>query len=191
MFWLHYLFLITYFLTYSYRLFLCMYVCICMYLCRKVLINLSLFGAHSFIIGWVLYIAYVYMCVCVCGRVWFGNKQNQREDGGRGRKDLGEKKKRKEISKKKPAPKFFYFILFFIFFSLSFKLPDRCYAMYFVWEANGICTLRINFFYYVNPAPFLHCGRCLLLFFLHNPGAPLTAHFPFPTPTTQVSGYVL
>lgn len=150
-----------------------------MYRFRKVLINLSLFGAHLFIIG-------------VCGRVWFGNKQNQREDGGRGRKDLGEKKKRKEISKKKPAPKFFYFILFFIFFSLSFKLPDRCYAMYFVWEANGICTLRINFFYYVNPAPpFLHCGRCLLLFFLHNPGAPLTAHFPFPPPTTQVSGYVL
>lgn len=93
---------------------------------------------------------------------------------------MGEKKKRKEISKKKPAPKFFYFILFFIFFSLSFKLPDRCYAMYFVWEANGICTLRINFFYYVNPAPpSFTVGVVYFCFFYTTLVHPLR-HTPFP-----------
>lgn len=51
MFWLHYL-IPNYFLTYTYGLFLCIYVCICMYRCRKVLINLSLFGAFiQLIIG--------------------------------------------------------------------------------------------------------------------------------------------
>lgn len=129
------------------------------------------------------------MCVCVVRYGSKTNKTNEKTELEEERFGKKKEKKRKEISKKNPAPKFFYFIFFLIFFSLSFKLPDRCYAMYLRMDLHP----SNNFFLLRKSSPPLPSLWALFTFvFFYTTLVHPLRHTPFPaTHDTSVHSWEL